>query len=38
MLNEKLNFLETIRTDGKPDHLCNSFTAFKVLGGDPVFQ
>ena len=38
MLNEKLNFLETIRTDGKPDHLCNSCTALKVLGGDPVFQ
>lgn len=38
MLTEKQNFLETIRKGGKPDRLCNNFTAFKPLGGDPVFQ
>ena len=37
MLTEKQNFLETIR-GGKPDRLCNCYTAFKPIGGDPVFQ
>jgi len=38
MLTEKQNFLETIKRGGKPDRLPNCYTAFKPIGGDPVFQ
>lgn len=38
MLTNKQNYLETIKKDGKPDRLCACFTAFKPIGGDPVFQ
>lgn len=38
MLTEKENLLETIRSGGKPDHLTNCYTAFRPVGGDPVFQ
>ena len=38
MLTPKQNFLETLKKDGKPDRLCNNYTAFKPIGGDPVFQ
>ena len=38
MLSKKQNFLETIRPNGKPDRLCACYTAFKPIGGDPVFQ
>lgn len=38
MLTIKENFLETIKKGGKPDRLANNYTAFKPIGGDPVFQ
>jgi uroporphyrinogen-III decarboxylase len=38
MLTEKENFLETIKRDGRPDRLCNCFSALAPIGGDPVFQ
>ena len=38
MLTLKENVLETIKKGGKPDCLTNCFTAFKPIGGDPVFQ
>ncbi len=38
MLSEKQNFLETIKAGGKPDRLCSCYTAFKPIGGDPVFK
>ena len=38
MLTPKQNFLETLKKDGKPDRLANNYTAFKPVGGDPVFQ
>lgn len=38
MLTEKQNFLETIRPGGKPDRLPICYTAFRSIGGDPVFQ
>lgn len=38
MLTAKQNFLEAIKKNGRPDRLPNSFTAFRPIGGDPVFQ
>lgn len=38
MLTPKQNFLETVRYGGKPDRLANCYTAFRPIGGDPVFQ
>ena len=38
MLTIRENLLETIKKDGKPDRLVNCYTAFKPIGGDPVFQ
>lgn len=38
MLSARENFLETMKRDGKPDRLANCFTAFQIIGGDPVFQ
>lgn len=38
MLTAKQNFLETVKRDGKPDRLTNCYTAFRPIGGDPVFQ
>lgn len=38
MLTEKQNYLETIKRDGKPERLTNCYTAFRPIGGDPVFQ
>ena len=38
MLTPKQNFLETVKRGGRPDRLANCYTAFKPLGGDPVFQ
>lgn len=38
MLTTKQNFLETIKKGGKPDRLAACYTAFKPVGGDPVFQ
>lgn len=38
MLTARENFLETIKKGGKPDRLANCYTAFKPIGGDPVFQ
>ncbi len=38
MLSPKQNFLETIKRDGHPDRLCNNFSAFRLLMGDPVFK
>lgn len=38
LLTIRENFLETIKKDGKPDRLANCYTAFKPVGGDPVFQ
>ncbi len=38
MLTPRENVLETIKKDGKPDCLTNCYTAFKPIGGDPVFQ
>ena len=38
MLTRRENLLETIKPDGKPDRLTNCYTAFKPIGGDPVFQ
>ena len=32
------NFLETIKKDGKPQCLPNSYTALRSIPGDPVFQ
>ena len=37
MLSEKDNFLETLKKDGRPERLVNSFCPFKVINGDPVF-
>ena len=36
MLSQRANVLETIRKDGKPDRLVNSYMPFKVIAGDPV--
>lgn len=38
MLSKKQNFLETIKKDGNPDRLANCYTAFRPIGGDPVFK
>lgn len=38
MLTAKENVLETLKKDGRPDRLTNCYTAFKAIGGDPVFQ
>ncbi len=40
MLTKKQNFLETIKKGktGSPDRLSACYTAFKPVGGDPVFQ
>ena len=38
MLTARENFLETIKKNGNPDRLANCYTAFKPVGGDPVFQ
>lgn len=38
MLTLKENFLETIKKDGHPDRLVASYTPFKFIPGDPVFQ
>jgi len=38
MLSAKQNFLESIKKGGHPDRLSNGFTAFRPIGGDPVFQ
>ncbi len=38
MLTARENFLETIKKNGNPDRLSPCFTAFKPIGGDPVFQ
>lgn len=38
MLTARENVLETIKKGGKPDRLTNCYTAFKAIGGDPVFQ
>lgn len=35
MLTPKENLLETLIPDGKPECLCNSFTAFRGIPGDP---
>ena len=38
LLTIRENLLETIKKGGKPDRLVNCYTAFKPIGGDPVFQ
>lgn len=38
MLTAKENVLETLKKDGRPDRQTNCYTAFKAIGGDPVFQ
>lgn len=38
MLTPKQNLLETLKKDGKPECLCNSFTMLKPIGGDPCFK
>jgi hypothetical protein len=38
MLTPKENLLETLKKDGKPECLCNSFTMFRGIAGDPCFQ
>ena len=38
MLTPKQNLLETLKPDGKPECLCNSFTMFRGIPGDPVFK
>lgn len=38
MLTARQNVLETLKKGGKPDRLTNCYTAFKPIGGDPVFQ
>lgn len=38
MLTRRENLLETIKPGGRPDRLTNCYTAFKPIGGDPVFQ
>lgn len=38
MLTAKENVLETLKKDGRLDRLTNCYTAFKAIGGDPVFQ
>ena len=38
MLTARENVLETIQKGGRPDRLTNCYTAFKPIGGDPVFQ
>lgn len=38
MLTPKQNLLETLKTNGKPECLCNSFTMLKPIGGDPCFK
>ena len=38
MLTPKENLLETLIPDGKPECLCNSFTAFRGIPGDPCFK
>ena len=36
MLTKKQNFLETIKKDGKPDHLVKQYEAGAFLPGDPI--
>ncbi len=36
MLNPKQNFIETIKSDGKPDRLVKQFEGTVFLPGDPV--
>ena len=38
MLAQKQNLLETLKKDGKPECLCNSFTMFRGIPGDPCFK
>lgn len=38
MLTPKENLLETLKQNGKPDCLCNSYTMFRPLPNDPVFK
>lgn len=38
MLTPKENLLETLRKDGHPDCLCNSFTMLRGIPGDPCFR
>ena len=38
MLTPKENLLETLKKDGKPDCLCNSFTMFRGIPNDPCFK
>ncbi|MDO5411200.1 MAG: uroporphyrinogen decarboxylase family protein [Lachnospiraceae bacterium] len=38
MLTPKQNLLETLKKDGKPECLCNSYTMFRGIPGDPVFK
>ncbi len=38
MMTPKQNLLETLKPDGKPEVLCNSFTMLKPIGGDPCFK
>ena len=38
MLTPKQNLLETLKKDGKPECLCNSFTMFRGIPGDPCFK
>jgi hypothetical protein len=38
MLTPKENLLETLKKGGKPECLCNSFTMFRGISGDPCFQ
>ena len=38
MLTPKENLLETLKKDGKPECLCNSYTMFRGIPGDPVFK
>ena len=38
MLSERDNFLETLKIDGKPERMVNSFAPFTVIENDPVFR
>lgn len=38
MLTPKENLLETLKKDGRPECLCNSFTMFRGIPGDPCFK
>ena len=37
-MNTKQNLLETLKKNGAPACLPNSYTAFRPIGGDPVFK